>query len=94
MLPDLRFLRAIEPPIDDCVVQEAERRQRISVNSGFGEGKGQVAIDTAGNVFLVWWSRKRGARPPLARGPVQHFAIGMRENAHGRSIFRSTPHRI
>jgi hypothetical protein len=23
MLPDLRFLRAIEPPIDDCVVQEA-----------------------------------------------------------------------
>jgi hypothetical protein len=51
MLPDLRFLRAIEPPIDDCVVQEAERRQRISVNSGFGEGKGQVAIDTAGNVF-------------------------------------------
>ena len=51
MLPDLRFLRAIEPPIDDCVVQEAERRQRISVNSVFGEGKGQVAIDTAGNVF-------------------------------------------
>jgi hypothetical protein len=60
MLPDLRFLRAIEPPIDDCVVQEAERRQRISVNSGFGEGKGQVAIDTAGNVFLVWWSENGG----------------------------------
>ena len=51
MLPDLRFLRAIEPPIDDCVVQEAERQQRISVNFGFGEGKEQVAIDTACNVF-------------------------------------------
>ena len=50
MLPDLRFLRAIEPPIDDCVVQEAEG-ERISVNSGFCEGKGQVAIDTTGNVF-------------------------------------------
>ena len=60
MLPDLRFLRAIEPPIDDCVVQEAERQQRISVNSGFGEGKGQVAIDTAGMYFLVLVVKKGG----------------------------------
>ena len=60
MLPDLCFLRAIEPPIDDCVVQQAEKRQRISVNSGFGEGKVQVAIDTAGMYFLVLVVKKAG----------------------------------
>lgn len=60
MLPDLRFLRAIEPPIDDCVVQEAERRQRISVDARFFEGKGQGAIDTTGNVFSSLGGQESG----------------------------------
>ena len=52
MLPDLCFLRAIEPPIDDCVVQEAEGGEDPS-QFWLLRGEGQVAIDTTGMYFLV-----------------------------------------